>query len=110
MYREPIQTRQLGKQKIWPAFGVQNCLTLLTCMPQTLTPNDLLVVLSHFFLWLFFFAGVASIPYCLVPIFRSNTHGFFSFPVRSSIKMKWFWRGDAVPVGDDSGLAGADTG
>jgi hypothetical protein len=81
-------------------------------MPQTLTPNDLLVVLSHFFLWLFFFAGVASIPYCLVPIFRSNTHGFLSLPVRSSIRMKWFWRGEegVVLVGDGSTMEGADTG
>lgn len=80
-------------------------------MPQTLTPNDLLVVLSHFFLWLFFFPRVASIPYCLVPILRSNTQGFLSLPVRSSIRMKWFCRGEeAVLVGDDAILAGAVTG
>ena len=62
----------------------------LTCMPHTLTPRVRLVVLSHFFRWLFFFRGVASMPYCLVPIFKSSTQECFKLPVKSSIKMKWF--------------------
>ena len=47
---------------------------------------------SHFLRWLFFFEAVASIPYWRVPIFRSKTHECFMRPVKSSIKMKWFWR------------------
>lgn len=64
----------------------------LTCIPQTRVPSVLLVVRSHFFLWLFFFSGVASQPYCLVPILRSRTHGCFSRPVRSSMKIKYSCR------------------
>jgi hypothetical protein len=60
----------------------------LTCMPHTRTPSVRLVVRSHFLRWLFFFADVASMPYWRVPIFRSSTHGCFSRPVRSSIRMK----------------------
>ena len=63
---------------------------MLTCIPHTRTPSDLLVVRSHFFRWLFFFAGVASMPYWRVPIFRSSTHERLSRPVRSSMRMKWF--------------------
>lgn len=74
----------------------------LTCIPHTRTPNALLVVRSHFLRWLFFFASVASIPYCLVPIFRSSTHECFKRPVRSSIRMKWFWR---VTVGSGPGCS-----
>lgn len=64
----------------------------LTCIPHTRTPSDLLVVRSHFFLWLFFLAVIASMPYCRVPIFKSSTQERFKRPVRSSIRMKCVWR------------------
>ena len=64
----------------------------LTCMPQTRTPSVLLVVRSHFLRCDFFLAMVASMPYWRVPILRSITQGCFKRPVKSSIRMKWFWR------------------
>lgn len=73
-------------------IGFRAVVHRLTCIPQTRVPRVLLVVRSHFFRWLFFFNGVASQPYCLVPILRSRTHGCFSRPVRSSMKMKYSWR------------------
>lgn len=57
-----------------------------TCMPQTRTPRDRLVVLSHLAVWLAFFLAVASTPYCRVPILRSSTHDALSAPVKSSIR------------------------
>jgi hypothetical protein len=61
-------------------------------MPHILTPSVRLVVASHFFRWLRFFSGVASYPYCLVPILRSSTQGCFKRPVKSSMKMNSSWR------------------
>lgn len=49
---------------------------LQTCMPQMRTPNCTDVVFAAFTLWLWILAGVASSPYCRVPIFRSKIQGY----------------------------------
>jgi hypothetical protein len=56
--------------------------------------------------WLFFFSGVARIPYCLVPILRSSTHGFLRLPVKSSIRMNCSWRDGVAAVGGVGPAAG----
>ena len=57
---------------------------ICTCMPAILTPRELEVELETVYMCFCILLRVAPSPCCLVPTFRSSTHGEWYLEVRFS--------------------------